>query len=519
MRLGELLRQRGLITPEELKGSLQEQQRFGGRLGTTLIQLGYVEMDTIALALSEQQGLPAVLRQHVAAVDKKTLALFPTKIVLAHKAIPIGYTLTKPGRVVVASMDPARLPLEELAFAAGRRIEVWIAPEALITECLERYFGVPASANRYVSVKLKARPAASRAAIPVAPASVPKPEPARTSTPAAASLPLPTSRHPGGTPALSPSASITASKAPARGLSLPPPPPPPVAARTLEMPDFPPPSSPSAPRLEVPVDPKGESADVPSARRPIEIAATPAWEADLPVHAPIPEPTPPEPAPIAPDEAAGLVAGARTDQLPPAFPAEDEWDVPTYPSSRPLSQAPLEQAPITAPPDALRPMIDKAEASRLLEVATWKDQVGAALADWLRSTFGCGLVLIVKGDMAIGWKGFFPNAEDLIEAVAIPLTKPSLFTLAFESRSPLRGTPPEEGAKVQDLLWKLLRCDPPSDAVVCPVVLGKRVVNLLYAHMDDGSLVPEEAAEQAAALATEAAAAYARLIGKDREQR
>jgi hypothetical protein len=285
------------------------------------------------------------------------------------------------------------------------------------------------------------------------------------------------------------------------------------------MPDLPPPAPPSVPRLELPNPSIGPRTDGTPARSPAaSIPATPAWDADLPVHAPIPEPSPPEPAPI-PDDDEAFGAGARTDQLPPAFPPEEDWSVPTYPSSHPLSQAPLEEAPISAPPDVLRPMIDKAEASHLLESATWKDQVGNALADWLRSTFGCGLVLVVKGDMAIGWKGFFPNAEDLIEAVAIPLTKPSMFALAFEGRSPLRGTPPDEGAKVQDLLWKLLRCDPPVDAVVCPVVLGKRVVNLLYAHMDDGSLVPEEAAEQAAALAVEAAAAYARLIGKDREAR
>src|SRR4029077_19752623 len=139
-----------------------------------------------------------------------------------------------------------------------------------------------------------------------------------------------------------------------------------------------------------------------------------------------------------------------------------------------------------APPEALRPVIDRAQASLLIEIATSKDQIGRALEDWLRATVGCGLVLVVKGDMAIGWKGFFPDAEDLIEAVAIPLGKPSMFSAAYESRTPFRGAPPTEGAKIQDRLWKLLRCAPPIDAVVCPVVLGKRAVNLIYAHMEDG---------------------------------
>ena len=137
MRLGELLCRRGLLTTEQLKTALHEQARFGGRLWTNLVQLGFVAGDSVALALSEQQSLPPVLREHVAAVDPKTLALFPQRMVVAHKAIAIGYTLTKPERVVVAAMTPAALPMEELAFAAGRRIEAWVAPEALMQECLE----------------------------------------------------------------------------------------------------------------------------------------------------------------------------------------------------------------------------------------------------------------------------------------------------------------------------------------------------------------------------------------------
>ena len=472
MRLGELLRQKGLITAEQLKASLDEQARFGGRVGTNLIQLGLVEMDAVALALSEQQNLPPVLREHVASIERKTLALFPARMVLSHKAIPIGYTLTKPERVVVACMDPAKVPLDELAFAAGRRVEMWIAPEALIQECLEKYFGVTPAPNRYVSLKLKAGAAVARAAPAQRSVAVreAKLEPPRTSSPAKA--PPPTAN-------VAPKASRRPSS---RGLS--PPPPPPVVARTLEMPDLATAPPPISPPPEIPV------------------MTTPAWSLEMPVRETIPEPIAPE--------------GAAVTRLD--LPAEDDWDVPDEPVRAAL-EAPPEAGPVTAPPEALRPVIDRAEASQMLEMATSKDQIGRVLADWLRSTFGCGLVLMVKGDMAIGWKGFFADAEELIEAVAIPLGKPSMFASAYESHAPFRGPPPGDGAKVQDLLWKLLRCAPPGDAVVSPVVLGKRVVNLLYAHMDDGSQVPEGVAAEAAALAREAAAAYARLIGKERGKR
>ena len=151
-------------------------------------------------------------------------------------------------------------------------------------------------------------------------------------------------------------------------------------------------------------------------------------------------------------------------------------------------------------------------------MATSKEQIGRVLEDWLRSTFGCGLVLVVKGDMAIGWKGFFRDAEDLIEAVAVPLGKPSMFSLAHDSRAIVTGPPPEEGSKLNGLLWKLLRCSPPSEVLVCPVVLGNRIVNL-YAHPEDGSALSATVVDEAPRAAADVAAAYARIIRRDHKKR
>jgi hypothetical protein len=433
VRLGELLVQKGVISVEQLQTSLHEQSRFGGRLGTSLIQLGYVDVDTIALALSDQQELPPALREHVASIDRKTLTLFPPRIVTTHKVVPIGYTVGKPARLVVASMTPRALPIEDLAFAAGRRIEPWVAPEMLIQECLERYFGAPPMSARYVSMKLPARnppaalaPQRAPAGLQVAP---PRGSLAQMDAPPTRAFPPSPSSHKGA--ALSP---------------------PPAPTRTLEMPEVP-------------------------AALPAPIALAP--------EAPPPEEEPPH------DDAPG------------------EWDIPEVPDD-----APVELRPLTAPPEALRPVIDHAEASRMLEMATSKEQIGRVLEDWLRSTFGCGLVLVVKGDMAIGWRGFFPDAEDLIEAVAIPLGKPSMFSTAFESQKPFRGAPPAEGAKLQERMWKLLRCAPPAEVLVYPVMLGKRAVNLIYAHMEDGSSLADDVVDDARELCADVAAAYAKVIGK-----
>ncbi|PYS41777.1 MAG: type II secretion system protein GspE, partial [Acidobacteria bacterium] len=56
--LGELLRDRGLISEEDLKNALALQQERREKLGRILIDLGYVaERDVVAI-LSEQLRMP-----------------------------------------------------------------------------------------------------------------------------------------------------------------------------------------------------------------------------------------------------------------------------------------------------------------------------------------------------------------------------------------------------------------------------------------------------------------------------
>jgi hypothetical protein len=52
--LGQLLVQRGLLTPDELEAALDEQDRTGGRLGEILLQQGLLSKLALVSSLSEQ---------------------------------------------------------------------------------------------------------------------------------------------------------------------------------------------------------------------------------------------------------------------------------------------------------------------------------------------------------------------------------------------------------------------------------------------------------------------------------
>ena len=56
MQLGKLLLDRKVIEPAQLKEALEAQVIFGGRLGTNLLELGYVDEETLVRALAQMGG-------------------------------------------------------------------------------------------------------------------------------------------------------------------------------------------------------------------------------------------------------------------------------------------------------------------------------------------------------------------------------------------------------------------------------------------------------------------------------
>lgn len=169
--------------------------------------------------------------------------------------------------------------------------------------------------------------------------------------------------------------------------------------------------------------------------------------------------------------------------------------------------------PVSAGVGESRPALSLHDATVQMTNASTREEIGDVLTDYLRSAFGCGLLLIVREGMALGWKGFSPAADaSAIESVAIPLTAPSMLSLACEGKSIFRGAPPADGAALQGRLYKLLRCAAPREALVAPVVLKERVVNLVYVHAFDGGILPDTAVVDLTTACAAVASAFVRLI-------
>ena len=117
-RLGELLVQRHLIAPEQLKQVLLEQRSTGQFLGTILLRLGLITPEALLATLSEQFGIPCEPLP-LDRVDWAIAKQFPASALSSGTCFPIR---TDGASVTVAIANPLEVwGLNALEKALGFR--------------------------------------------------------------------------------------------------------------------------------------------------------------------------------------------------------------------------------------------------------------------------------------------------------------------------------------------------------------------------------------------------------------
>jgi len=179
-KLGELLLGAGLITPAQLDEALRSQMIFGGKLGTNLVELGYITSTALAKFLSAQLKIPCAEASELEEVPESVLKIVPGELADRHKVFPLG---VKRQSLRLAMAMPTDLSVvDEVGFLTGMNICPVVAPEILIVYALEKHYGIQRPA-RYVRVGASAdwsAEGASQVAAPVAPP-MPAPQPVRPS--------------------------------------------------------------------------------------------------------------------------------------------------------------------------------------------------------------------------------------------------------------------------------------------------------------------------------------------------
>ncbi len=137
-RLGELLVKAGKLKPEQLRDAMRQHRDSGARLGTVLVEKGYVSDWDIASTLSKQYDVPAVDLTKIE-IDPEATRLIGIETAIRYMLVPFR----KVGTIVtVAMIDPTNvLALDEIKFTTGYRVEAAVAPESAIRAAIEQVYG------------------------------------------------------------------------------------------------------------------------------------------------------------------------------------------------------------------------------------------------------------------------------------------------------------------------------------------------------------------------------------------
>lgn len=138
--LGELLLKAGVITEQQLRAALTEQKKWGGKLGSLLVDMNFLDENTLVKALSKQLNLPRVDFEGLV-ISAEAIQNLEADFAEQHQVLPISFEVAK-RQLVVAMADPRNLGIvDEIGFKTGCKVQVAIAGEkALANKIREMYF-------------------------------------------------------------------------------------------------------------------------------------------------------------------------------------------------------------------------------------------------------------------------------------------------------------------------------------------------------------------------------------------
>ena len=202
-------------------------------------------------------------------------------------------------------------------------------------------------------------------------------------------------------------------------------------------------------------------------------------------------------------EAEDLLIELESDDAVPADAAPKASETPNLPATTERIVK-TEYVPITV-----------TEALARMAGASERGDVAEAVMCFAAGIFDVSALLIVRDNLALGWKSSGAPGSDRVDCVLVPLDAPSVFQAAVRSDDQYFHDSPAPST-VHQYFWKVLRVPAPQVATVTVVSIGKRVVNLLYGHRAARPELTDGEVADVRDVIKAAAETYVRLIAKSK---
>ena len=129
-----------MVTPAQIDDALQNRVFFGGKIGTSLVELGFLREEDLARFLGRKLMVPYISPEQLLHIPAATIALIPKEMALKYRVIPLEM---KQKRLSLVMSDPADLAaVDEISFITGFVIKPMIAPEFRLLQALSLYYGL-----------------------------------------------------------------------------------------------------------------------------------------------------------------------------------------------------------------------------------------------------------------------------------------------------------------------------------------------------------------------------------------
>lgn len=126
-----------MITDRQLQEAIQHQVLYGGRLGTSLHELGFITEERLTEALARAHGVPAI---ELRSLQPEAIPLIPKKLAQRFKVFPCrlrGQTL------FLGMVDPGdHSAVAHIGYSLGYIVRPLVVPEFRMVQLLHDHYGV-----------------------------------------------------------------------------------------------------------------------------------------------------------------------------------------------------------------------------------------------------------------------------------------------------------------------------------------------------------------------------------------
>ena len=153
LRLGDLLRNAGAITEEQLNEALSKQKESGQRLGEVLLEQKYITEDDFIAALQQQLGIDYVDLTEIS-IPVELAKFVPRGIARKHSLVPVK--LVK-DTIYIAMSDPLDfVGQEEVKSVSRKKVIPMISTGKAVKEAIALLYGSEGTAKAIEDMKMEA---------------------------------------------------------------------------------------------------------------------------------------------------------------------------------------------------------------------------------------------------------------------------------------------------------------------------------------------------------------------------